>query len=115
MSAVETENRLQAIGAFPVGSLGPPPDGVATPAPVGRGITSFTRNAIGDYTVITDADLSPVQNVFQSFCSGGKMSVVQAGSREIDILLFDRGGGGPPAAADLDFFLHVYQVPTAPL
>lgn len=114
MAAVETENRLQALGAFPVGSF-VPPDGVPQPAVPGRGITSITRNAIGDYTIITDADLSPVQNVFQSFASGGKMSAVQGGSNVIDVLLFDRGGGGPPAAADLDFFLHIYQVPTATL
>lgn len=114
--AVETANVLQAVGASFLFSLGPPPNGVPTPMSPGSGITSITRSGTGVYTVLLDQPVDDGQSVIQNVVSGGKGSVIIQGAnpRALDVLLFDRGGGGPAAPADLDFRLAVYQVPPTP-
>ncbi len=111
--AIETENRMQALGAFLVNALGPPPIGVETPVNLGDGMTSFTRNAIGDYTVLVDEPMESSQTLIQNLVSGGKANVAinAANPRQLDVLVFDRGGGFQPALADLDFRIEVFQVP----
>ena len=115
MSAIETANVLQALGVSFFGG-NPPPDGVPVPMLPSNGVTSITRNAIGDYTILLDEPVVDNQTVVQHIASGGKASVIINGAipRQLAVLMFDRGGGGAPAAADLDFRIVVYQVPPTP-
>ncbi len=105
MGAVEIENRLQAACVV---------DGTGGTFINSNGFTLIERLGVGDYRLTLEQEIADASAVLQPVIvrAPGFATYAQAASpvsNQILVQTFD--GANPPAAADEDFSLNVWQLP----
>lgn len=105
--AVEVESEI--VAWVQVGAVGVPIVDPATQFWRGQGISSVTRNGLGDYTVTLDENLDP--NDLIQFTPDGNFPSNQVsitGANTISFITFDVAAG-PAVPADYLLYLHVMR------